>query len=363
MKRNDVDEAARQHYVPQALQITAAWSWRIVAVAAAVVVLWWLGAKLSLVVVPIMVAIMFTAALAPIQRWLISLKWPKWLCALTPMLAVMLIFIGLISLVGAQIATQWSMLVSKATEGITGLLKWLGEGPLHITQSQLDGWIDQAIQVANNSKEAIATAVASAGSKVGNFFAGTATCLFATFFFMKDGRRIMNHAAHKLPGYAQANVVPAVREGWFSLVVYMRAAVIVAGIDGVGAGIGALAIGSNMWLAILVLTFICSFVPLVGAFVAGTVATVVVLVTLGPIKAIIMLVVFVAVMSIEAHVLQPMILGKAADIHPLLVLLGIAVGSILAGIPGALFAIPIVAFASGVVRRATSQPAAESVSA
>lgn len=357
MGRNDAEEAAREHYVPEFLQIMAAWSWRIVVVAAAVVVAWWLGSTLSLVTVPILVAIMFTAAMAPIQRWLISLRWPKWLCALTPMLAMVLIFLGLVSLVGAQIATQWSMLVSKATEGIAGLLKWLGEGPLQITQGQLDAWINQAIEVANNSKEAIASAVASAGSKIGNFFAGTATCLFATFFFMKDGRRIMNHAARKLPRYAQASVVPAVRGGWFSLVTYMRAAVIVAAIDGVGAGLGALILGSNMWLAVLVLTFICSFVPLVGALVAGTVATVVVLVTLGPIKAIIMLVVFVAVMSIEANVLQPMILGRAADIHPLLVLLGITIGSILAGIPGALFAIPIVAFASGVARKAASRSA------
>ncbi|EPD33164.1 AI-2E family transporter [Propionimicrobium lymphophilum] len=337
-------------YTPKALKVGAAWSWRFLAIAGAVAVLWWLGSYLSVVVVPVILAVMVTAGLAPLQRTFIKWRWPSWLAALTPMLIIFLIFCGLVTLVGAQIAGQWRMLVDQAVLGFGGVVKWLGDGPLHVSQDQINDLLNQAIHAANNSRQQIASAAASAGSSVGKFFAGAATCVFATFFFMKDGRRFMNKAAHRLPVYAQKSFVPAVRNGWKSLVVYMRAAVIVAGIDGVGAGIGALVLGSNMWLAILVLTFICSFVPLVGAFVAGTIATVVVLVTLGFWKAVIMLVVFVAVMSIESHVLQPMILGRAAEIHPLLVLLGIAVGSILAGIAGALFAIPIVAFLSGMIR-------------
>lgn len=342
-------------YTPKALKLGAAWSWRFLVIAGAIFVLWQLGSYLSVVVVPVILAVMITAGLAPMQRAFIKWRWPTWLAALAPMLIVFLIFCGLVTLVGAQIAGQWEMLVDKAVVGFGSVVKWLGEGPLHVSQEQLNGWLNQAIEAANNSRKQIASAAASAGSGIGKFFAGAATCIFATFFFMKDGRRIMNRAARRLPHYAQKSFVPAVRNGWKSLVVYMRAAVIVAGIDGVGAGIGALVLGSNMWLAILVLTFICSFVPLVGAFVAGTIATVVVLVTLGFWKAVIMLVVFVAVMSIESHVLQPMILGRAAEIHPLLVLLGIAVGSILAGIAGALFAIPLVAFLSGMVRELMAQ--------
>ena len=122
----------------------------------------------------------------------------------------------------------------------------------------------------------------------------------------------------------------------------MRAAVTVAAIDGVGAGLGALILGSNLWVAITAFTFVCSFIPLLGALIAGTVAVVVTLVTLGWVKAIVMLVIFVLVMNIEANVLQPLLLGRAVEIHPLLVLLGISAGAIVAGVAGALFAIPLI---------------------
>jgi predicted PurR-regulated permease PerM len=134
------------------------------------------------------------------------------------------------------------------------------------------------------------------------------------------------------------------------MVSYVRAAVTVAAVDGLGALIGAAAVGSSMWLAIGALTFLCAFVPLVGAIIAGVVATGVVLVTLGWVKAIIMLAVFVAVLELEGHVMQPFLLGKAVSIHPLAVLYGIAVGTIVAGIVGALFTVPLLAFGNAFVR-------------
>lgn len=337
-------------YTPRILRILASWSWRLILVCAVVVGIWWLGGKLGPVVVPVLLAVMVTAALSPVNRFFVSRRWPRWASAASSMLITLIVLAGLLTLVGTQIASQWSMLVVNATQGFQGVLSWLGEGPLHIGTDQMQDWFDQFLQTMRNSQQQIAGAVATAGSKIGQFFAGAATMLFATFFFLKDGQAISAAAGRMLPDYARETIVRPCLHGWDSLVIYMRAAVTVAFIDGVGAGVGALILGSNMWLAILVLTFILSFVPLLGALTAGSIAVVVVLVTLGPIKAIIMLVIFVAVMSIEAHVLQPMILGRAADIHPLVVLLGISVGSILAGVAGALFAIPFVAFVSGVLR-------------
>lgn len=130
----------------------------------------------------------------------------------------------------------------------------------------------------------------------------------------------------------------------------MRAAVVVAAVDGVGAGVGALILGSNLWMAIMALTFVCAFVPLIGALFSGAVAVAVTLVTLGFWKAVIMLAVFVAVLQLEAHILQPLLLGRAVQIPPLVVLVGIAVGMTLSGVVGGIFAIPIVAFATGIIR-------------
>lgn len=339
-------------YTPMWLRIMAGWGWRLLVLAAVVALLWVIGQKMSQLVVPLLLAILLTSGLQQLTNWLEAKRFPRWLAALTSLLAMMLVLLGLLTVVGAQIAAQWSQLTEEAIKGFQGLLEWLGSGPLKISQEQIDGWMRQLWDLVQQSRNQIATGVAAAGGRIGAFFAGLATCLFAAFFFLKDGRRIAGAFEKLIPNYALVAVEPAVRGGWTSLTSYVRAAVIVAGIDGVGAGLGALILQSNLWLAITAFTFVCSFVPLLGATIAGAVATVVVLVTLGPVKAIIMLVIFIAVMSIEANVLQPLLLGRAVEIHPLLVLLGIAAGAILAGVAGAFFAIPLVAFITGCVRGA-----------
>lgn len=337
---------------PKWLRVGASWGWRLLIVAAVIVVLWQIGSYLSLVVIPLILATLFTSGLSPFAEWLISKGWPRWLGSVTALLALVLVVLGLLTVVGAQVALQSSELFHAATEGVRSLVNWATSLPVNVSfdQSQIDQWLNDLANFAQQSSGRIASGVASAGASVGEFFAGLATCLFATFFFLKDGRRITRTAESIIPTHVLASIEPAVRGGWTSLTSYVRAAVIVAGIDGVGAGLGALVLGSNLWLAITALTFVCSFIPLLGALVAGTVATLVVLVTLGFVKAVIMLAIFILVMTIESHVLQPLVLGKAVEIHPLIVLLGIAVGAIVAGIPGALFAIPLVAFISGCIR-------------
>ncbi len=332
------------------LRVLASWGWRILVLAGVVVLLWLAGQKMSQLVIPLLLAVLITSGLQPLTNWLQTRKFPRWAASLTSILAMMAVLLGLLTLVGAQIAAQWSELTDAATKGFTGLLEWLATGPLQVSDTQVDQWIEQIVQVVQDSRNQIASGLAAAGGRVGAFFAGFATCLFAAFFFLKDGRGIAGAFEKVIPNDALVTVEPAVRGGWTSLTSYVRAAVVVAAIDGVGAGLGALILGSNLWLAITAFTFVCSFIPLLGATIAGAVATVVVLVTLGPIKAAIMLVIFIAVMSIEANVLQPLLLGRAVEIHPLLVLLGIAAGAILAGVPGAFFAIPAVAFVTGAVR-------------
>ena len=134
------------------------------------------------------------------------------------------------------------------------------------------------------------------------------------------------------------------------MVAYVRAAVAVAACDGAGAGLGALILGSNLWVAIMALTFVCAFVPMLGALIAGGVGCIIVLATLGWVKALIMLAIFVIVLETEIHVMQPLMLGRAVDIHPLVVLVCIAIGMVLAGIAGGVFAIPLAALLWGVVR-------------
>jgi predicted PurR-regulated permease PerM len=344
-------------YTPKWLRVSAGWGWRLLVVVAVVVLLWQAGSLLSQLTVPLLLAVLLTSGLQQMTNWLETHRLPRWLAAVLALLVLVLVLVGLLGLVSAQIAAQWTQLTAAAGEGFRALLEWLGTGPLRISDEQVQAWLDQAAQYISNSTQEIAAWAATAGTRVGSFFAGLATCLFAAFFFLKDGRRISGAFEKVLPDYTLKTIEPAVRGGWTSLSSYVRAAVIV----GVGAGLGALILGSNLWLAITAFTFVCSFIPLLGATIAGAVATIVVLVTLGPVKAVIMLGIFIAVMSIEANVLQPLLLGRAVEIHPLLILLGISAGAIVAGIAGALFAIPLVAFVTGCIRGAEGVFASDDV--
>ena len=342
--------ASVESFVPRPLRILAAWSWRILIAAAFVALLWWLGSQLSEVVIPLAVALLLSAALQPLNARMVRHRWPRWLASLGCLLLVALIVLGLLSLVGAQIATQWTQLVDQAIAGARGFVGWLADSPLHINAEQIDSLVSQATDWVQHSRATLAAAAATAGSGIGRFFAGAAMALFATFFFLKDGSRLVDGGVRLMPRASRLTVMPAIVSGWASLSSYVRAAIAVAAVDGIGAGIGAAALGSNLWLAIMALTFVCAFVPIIGAITSGVVAVAVTLVTLGLWKAVIMLAIFVAVMQLESHVLQPLLLGRAVSIHPLAVLVGIAVGMSVAGIVGGVFAIPIVAFVTGVLR-------------
>ncbi|SYZ34203.1 AI-2E family transporter [Propionibacterium australiense] len=351
--------ASVESFVPRPLRVFAAWSWRILVVVAFGALLWWLGSRLSEVVIPLAVALLLTAALHPLNARLVRHHWPKWLASLSCLLLIVVIVLGLLSLVGAQIATQWSQLVDQTIAGARGFVTWLNSSPLHINADQIDSLISQTIEWVQNSRETIASAAATAGSSIGKFFAGAAMALFATFFFLKDGQRFVDAGTGLMPRTSRLTVMPAVVSGWASLSSYVRAAIAVAAVDGIGAGIGAAILGSNLWLAITALTFVCAFVPIIGAIASGVVAVAVTLVTLGFWKAVIMLAIFVAVMQLESHLLQPLLLGRAVSIHPLAVLVGIAVGLSVAGIVGGVFAIPIVAFVTGVLRASRSREGAD----
>ncbi|HSN44410.1 MAG TPA: AI-2E family transporter [Propionibacteriaceae bacterium] len=336
--------------IPRVVNVAAAWAWRLLLIAALIALGWWLVTSLSTVTVPLMLAVLLTAALWPLKEGMVARRVPRALAVTLSLLLIAVLVVGIITLMGAQIASQWSELGTQAVNSFNQMLDWLATGPLKISGAQVDGWFEQAKEYVANQRSAIAGYIAAAGTQLGHFFAGIALALFATFYFLLDGPGMARSVSVLIPSLSRRRVMSAAGRGWTSLVSNVRAAVIVAAVDGLGALIGAAAVGSNMWLAIGAFTFLAAFVPLLGALVSGAVATGVVLVTLGWVRALIMLGVFIAVMEIEAHVLQPFLLGHAVSIHPLVVLYGIAVGMIVGGIVGALFVIPFLAFGNAFAR-------------
>jgi predicted PurR-regulated permease PerM len=330
--------------IPRGLRTAAGWSWRVIIIAALVAVVAFALAEISEVSIPVAVALMLTAALWPLANFLSRHRVPRGLASGLCLLALIVVIGGIFTLVGAQIASQWPVLSEQSVASFKQVMQWLDKGPLHIGSDQIDAYIAQAEAWAKGSQSRIASWAAAAGSGVGRFLTGLIMALFATFFFIYQGGSIARSVSVLIPTGSRPRILDAARSGWVALVGYVRAAVIVAFVDGLGAGIGAAIIGSGVAVAIGALTFVLAFIPIAGALIAGVISVAVVLVTLGFVKAVIMLLIFVGVMELESHILQPFLLGKAVSIHPLAILLGIAIGSVLAGIVGALFAIPLVAF-------------------
>ncbi len=330
--------------VPKGLQIAAAWSWRVLLLVAVAIGLGYVAQKYSEVTIPVAVAILLAALLSPVAHRLKMWGVPAGLAALISVFGGLAIVFGALTGIGALIAGESATLVSQTVEGFDQLVRWLDKSPLKLGRVDTGHWVDQLKTLLLDSKSAIATYAADIGTRVGHFVAGFAIAMFALFYFLYEGRRIFTFMLNFFPRSSRKRVDEAARLGWNSLVSYVRATIIVAFTDGLGVFIVAFFLGVPLAPALAALVFIGAFIPLVGAFVSGFVAVVIALVTLGWPQALIMLAGITLVMQVEGHILQPFLLGRAVKLHPLAVLLGIAVGIVTAGIVGALIVIPILAF-------------------
>ena len=345
-----------------ALHIAAAWSWRVILV---VILLWgiaWLVRYLSEVFIPVAVAILLTALMLPVANALKKGRWglPRAAATAITVIGAVASIVGVLIVIGGQIARQGSELSTNVVNGFYQLsdwlnngplTQWLRNGPLHIDAAWLDSstWVTRITDFLKESGSAIATYAAEFGAQVGHFLAGLALALFALFYFIYDGRGIFTFLLNFIPRASRDRVDQAAVRGWRSLSSYVRATILVALFDSIGVLIVALILGVPVAPALAALVFIGAFVPIVGALVSGFVAVLVALVALGWVQALIMLGGVILVMQIEGHVLQPFLLGRAVKLHPLAVLISIAIGIITGGIVGALMAVPLLAFTKSFV--------------
>ena len=259
---------------------------------------------------------------------------------------------SLLSLAGNQVANGANDLADSVVEGLDQIKEWLRDGPLHASESQINDYLDQ-IQAAISDfarNGDVLSHVTELGAALGHVLAGFFIVLFSTYFFLADGERIWAWVVRLSPRASRVLVDGSGRVAWVSLTQFVRATVIVAATDAVGVMIVASVLGVPFVMAIGVLVFLGAFVPMVGAFVAGTVAVLVALVDQGPVTALFMLGGVILVQQIEGHVLQPFLMGRFVSVHPLGVILAIGVGVLVAGIPGALVAVPFAACVNAVAQ-------------
>jgi len=336
--------------IPYGVRIAASWAWRLGLILLVSAALIWLLSKISFLIIPIMVAALLAGLLSPITRWLKSRRVPNGGAVAITVLGFLGLIGGSLALVGRQLVAGFSELWSEALTGIQQIQGWLAEGPLHLTAAQIDQYLQEATAALQDNSSSILSGALSFGSTAGHFAAGLVLALFVLIFFLLEGDRIWGFLVRLLPRKARAATNGAGRRGWTSMVSYARIQMFVAFVDAVGIGVGAAIIGVPLALPLGVLVFMGSFIPIVGALVTGAVAVLLALVANGWVNALVMLGIVLLVQQLESHILQPLVMGKAVALHPVAVIMSVAAGSYLAGIPGALFSVPILAVANSAIR-------------
>ena len=300
-------------------------------------------AKLAALVVPIAVALLIAAPLGSVVSWLARHGFSRGWAAVTTLLALVGVVLGLVALAGTTVISGIDDLKQQASDGLHTLIEWLSSGPLNIDQEQVQEYLDKAGQTLRDNSSGIAARALSVGTTVGLLTAGAILALFCLFFFLKEGRRIWLDMIQVFPRSARPQIDYAGTAAWETLARYTRTSVFVALVDATGIGLGAFFLGLNLWMPIFIVVFLTSFIPLIGATLSGMMAVLVAVVEGGWVKALIMVGIVLLVQQIEGNVLYPFLFGKATAIHPIAILLTVGIGGIVGGLVGALLAVPILA--------------------
>ena len=341
--------------IPVPVEIAGRWAWRILAIAAVLVVFGLLVIQLREIVIPLMVAILLSALLTPLVNALVRHGWPRALAVVLAVVATFSIIAGLIFVIVWQVRAGYAPLVERSIAAFDEFKAFLGTSSLQISAKEFDGYVNELVSVFNSDGGTLLTGALSVGSTAGHALAGVLLAVFAFIFILIDGRNIWAWITRLFPRSARTAVSEAGQAGWLTLKTFVRVQVLVAAVDAAGIGLGAWIIGLfyggfPLVIPITFAVFLGSFIPIVGAVVSGILAVFVALVFLGPFPALLMLAVVILVQLVEGHALQPFLVGGAVKVHPLAIVFAVAAGAGIAGIPGALFAVPLVAVVNVMVK-------------
>jgi predicted PurR-regulated permease PerM len=330
--------------VPKGLRVTAALSWRFLVVIAALYVIIWLLNYFFHLVIPVAIALLLTALMAPGVDRLVRWNVPRSAASALVMIAGLAVVGGLLTFVIIQFIDGLPQLQRQVSDSLDQIEDWLTTtGPLHLRSEQIQSFLANIIGTIKDNQSAITSGAITTAATIGEVLTGLVLTLFILIFFLYDGRGIWSFMVRGVPERVRDRVDLAGRRGFGALVSFVRATAAVALFDAVGIGIGLWILGVPLVIPLAALVFLGAFIPIIGAVIAGTVAVLVALVAKSFITALIVLAIIVAIMQIEGHVLQPWLLGRAVKLHPLAVVLAIAAGLIAAGIAGALMAVPLLA--------------------
>lgn len=336
--------------VPPLLRKGAAWSWRLLVIFGLVFALLYVFKRLEFIFVPVAIATILAALFLPGVDWLDRHGVPRgWSVFLLLLFGIALVG-GVLAFVVSQFIQGLPDLVDQVTHSIDTAKNWLIHGPIHLNEQQIDNAGKSAVDALRNNQEKLTSGAMSTAGTITEIVTGAFVVLFTLIFLLYGGRNIYEFVTRIFPAHVREKVRRAGKAGFGSLIGYVRATFLVALVDAIGIGTGLAIMGVPLALPLASLVFLGAFIPLVGAVIAGFLAVVVALLSKGFIYALITLALIIAVQQVEGHVLQPLVMGRAVSVHPLAVVLAIAAGSVLAGIVGALLAVPTVAFLNSAIR-------------
>jgi predicted PurR-regulated permease PerM len=310
----------------------------------ALVAFLWVVARLEIIVVPLLLALMLSALLVPIVDWLDRRGAPRGGAVALVLLASFAILGGILTFVISQFVVGLPDLVNQVTRSIDSARNWLIEGPLHLSRQQIENAGNAAIQALQNNQAKLTSGALSTAAAVTEIVTAALLMFFTLIFFLYGGRNIWHYVTKIVPTDARDRVRAAGNAGYGSLIGYVRATFLVALVDATGVGTGLAIMSVPLALPLASLVFLGAFIPLVGAVLSGFLAVIVALLAKGFVYALATLGVLIGVNQLEAHILQPLVMGRAVSIHPLAVVIAISTGSVLAGVVGALLSVPTVAF-------------------
>ncbi|MET9604672.1 AI-2E family transporter [Streptomyces sp. NPDC006512] len=335
--------------IPWGVRVAAEASWRLLLLAGLLWVLMKVISEVRLVVLAFAAAMLVTALLQPFVVRLRRLGLPRGLAtAVTAILGF--VVIGLVGwFVVWQVMENLDDLSNRVREGINELKTWALDSPFHVTEKQINDIAKNLSETIGTNTEQITSAGLQGVTVLVEVLTGMLLAMFSTLFLLYDGKKIWTWVLGLVPAAARPGVAGAGPRAWRTLTAYVRGTVLVALIDAVFIGLGLYFLNVTMAVPLAVFIFLFAFIPLVGAVISGALAVVVALVTEGPFTALMVVLVVLAVQQIEGHVLQPFILGRAVRVHPLAVVLAVAAGGMVAGIGGAVVAVPLAAVTNTVV--------------
>jgi predicted PurR-regulated permease PerM len=330
-----------QAQVPAWLRLAAGWAWRLLVVGVVIYLTFRVASLLRLVVLPFIAALLFTALLQPLTRRLRRAGLPALAATWCTVLVAIVVLAGAGTLAATQTSADYQTLVHELGNTVHDLQRGLAGPPFHFRQASLEQLSNRALTFLKQHQSAVAGTVLSGGKFLLEILAGLVLTLFVTFFLLKDGDRIWSWLISPLSDEARWRARGAGAAAWQALTYYVRGTIAVAAIHAVVIGTTLWVLGVPLLAPLVILVFLAAFVPLIGILVAGTLAVAVTLGTKGWVAALVLVAVLILENQLESHLLQPLVVGRMIRLHPLAVILVLAVGAAIAGIAGAVVAVPI----------------------